>query len=147
MVLKKALDDLWESGKQDFILKMFGPVPQPAPYMQVQPEGFRHDELPEILSDTDVLVAPSVWYETFGFTVLEALSFGVPVIVTDHVGARDVVGQGGLVIPAGDDAALRQTIESLDSERLAAMRQAVCRLPIKTWDQFMDENNTLYEDK
>ena len=31
------------------------------------------------------------WYETFGFTVLEALSYGVPVMVTDSVGAKDIV--------------------------------------------------------
>ena len=29
--------------------------------------------------ETDIMVAPSIWYETFGFTVLEALSYGVPV--------------------------------------------------------------------
>ena len=41
----------------------------------------------------DVLVVPSIWKETFGFVVLEALSYGVPVIVSDNVGAKDVVRQ------------------------------------------------------
>ncbi len=144
-VLKKALDGLWAAGKQDFVLQMFGPVPEPAPYMQVQEEGFTHDQLPQIMADTDVLVAPSVWYETFGFTVPEALSFGVPVIVTEHVGAKDIVGQGGIILPAGSVEALQQAIESLTPEKLETMRQAVQNLHIKTWAEFMDENNTLYE--
>ena len=41
----------------------------------------------------DVLIVPSIWKETFGFVVLEALSYGVPVIVSDNVGAKDIVRQ------------------------------------------------------
>ncbi len=145
-VLKKALDDLWASGKRDFVLKMFGPVPEPAPYLQVQEEGFRYGNLPDIMADTDVLVAPSVWYETFGFTVLEALSFGVPVIITEHVGARDIAGDGGIVLPAGSVDALREAIAGLTPQKLESMRQAVRSLHIKTWTEFLEENQRLYLD-
>ncbi|WP_418895929.1 hypothetical protein [Sellimonas intestinalis] len=30
-------------------------------------------------------------YKTFGFTVLEALSYGVPVLVSENVGAKDLL--------------------------------------------------------
>lgn len=43
-----------------------------------------------VVSSMDVLIIPSLWYETFGFTTLEALSCGVPVIVHDTVGAKDL---------------------------------------------------------
>lgn len=46
-----------------------------------------------VYDNMDVLVVPSIWKETFGFVVLEALSYGVPVIVSDNVGAKDVVRQ------------------------------------------------------
>lgn len=145
-VLKKALDELWTSGKQDFVLRMYGPVPEPAPYMQVQEDGFRYEDLPKIMADTDVLVAPSIWYETFGFTVLEALSFGVPVIVTEHVGARDIMGEGGVVLPAGSAQALKEAIAGLTPEALQTMRKAIAeRLHIKTWAEFMNENYALYK--
>lgn len=145
-VLKKALDRLWAEGKQDFQLNLFTPVPEKVPYMQVRPEGFDQSQLPEILADTDVLVAPSVWYETFGFTVLEALSYGVPVIVTEHMGAKDIVGQGGLVIPAGDADALQNAIESLTPEVLENMRRAVATdVQIKSWADFLEENRRLYQ--
>lgn len=148
LVLKKALDALWESGKRDFVLRMYGPVPEAAPYMQVHEDGFRHADLPKIMADTDVLVAPSVWYETFGFTVLEALSFGVPVVISEHVGARDVAGNGGIVLPAGSAEALREAIEGLTPQSLDAMRQAIRQeVLIKTWEQFVNENYALYEDK
>lgn len=39
----------------------------------------------------DVLVVPSIWKETFSLVTLEALSYGVPVIVSDNVGAQDIV--------------------------------------------------------
>lgn len=47
----------------------------------------------DVYDEMDVLVVPSIWKETFGFVVLEALSYGVPVIVSDNVGAKDVVRQ------------------------------------------------------
>lgn len=39
----------------------------------------------------DVLIVPSIWKETFSLVTLEALSYGVPVIVSDNVGAQDLV--------------------------------------------------------
>ncbi len=39
----------------------------------------------------DVLIVPSIWKETFSLVTLEAISYGVPVIVSNNVGARDIV--------------------------------------------------------
>lgn len=50
-----------------------------------------YDQLEEIFDNTDLLVVPSIWNETFGFIVLEALSYGVPTLVTDKVGSKDIV--------------------------------------------------------
>ncbi len=60
-------------------------------YITHKQEGYPYSQLEEIFDNTDLLIAPSQWYETFGFTVLEALSYGVPVMVTDSVGAKDIV--------------------------------------------------------
>lgn len=145
-VLKKALDELWADGKKVFVLRMYNAVPNPEPYMQVQEEGFNHSELGSIMENTDILVAPSVWYETFGFTVLEALSFGVPVLISDHIGAKDIVGKGGIVLPAGSAGALKQAIADLTPEKLQQMRQAIRQeVAVKTWPTFMEENYKLYQ--
>ncbi len=53
---------------------------------------FSHSESPHVFKKDCLLVIPSICYETFGLVALEALSFGVPVMVSSTVGAKDVVG-------------------------------------------------------
>lgn len=59
------------------------------------------------LRASDLLVLPSR-NDSFGMVVVEALACGVPVLVSDQVGAKDLVvpGETGFVIAAGDRAAL-----------------------------------------
>lgn len=45
----------------------------------------------KIYSSFDVLVVPSLWPETFGFIVPEALSVGTPVICSSLVGSKDYI--------------------------------------------------------
>lgn len=52
---------------------------------------FCHKDIQKILSDADLLIMPSRYYETFAFPVLEALEAGIPVLVSSHVGAKDLV--------------------------------------------------------
>ena len=141
-MLKNALDELWNTGKKNFELKIFSPVKDPAPYMIVKENGFDQNELDQIFSETDVLTAPSVWYETFGFTVLEALSYGVPVIVSDHVGAKDIVGNGGLVLEAGNNKELKKALDETDFSKLRENIKQMASL--KQWKEFVQDNYNLY---
>ena len=78
-------------------------------------------ELRNLYAASDVLVLPSIPTRTFrepwGLVVNEAMNRGLPVIATDAVGAaagglvRD--GRNGLVVPAGDSAALAEAITRL----------------------------------
>lgn len=52
---------------------------------------FHHNELSEVMKTLDVMVVPSYWFETFGFSSLEAVANGVPVLVSNHVGAKDIL--------------------------------------------------------
>ena len=144
-VIKQALDTLWERGNRNFVLKLYSPVKNPSPYMRVQEEGYHYSELPAIFADTDVLLAPSVWYETFGFTVLEALSYSVPVIISKNVGAKDIVGNAGVLVEPGSAESIMQAVESLTEESLEQLRQAAGQVRIKNWTEFVAENNTLYK--
>lgn len=47
--------------------------------------------LTQAYKDMDVLVVPSLWHETFGFVVLEALLQGTPCLVSDTVGSKDLL--------------------------------------------------------
>lgn len=44
-----------------------------------------------VYKNIDVLIVPSLWHETFGFTVLEALSYGDICLVSKNVGAKDLI--------------------------------------------------------
>lgn len=121
-LLKEALDELWQEGQRDFLLHVYAPVLHQERYMTVQ-NGYRYEELPTIFDSTDILVAPSLCYETFGFTVLEALSYGVPVIVSEHVGAKDLLtGNFGVAIPPDKDA-LKQAVVSMMDRKLREQLQ------------------------
>lgn len=50
-----------------------------------------YSDLEKIFKETDLLIVPSRWYETFGFITLEAISYGVPVLLTDKVGSKDIL--------------------------------------------------------
>jgi len=56
---------------------------------------YDNNRIQEVYHDIDVLVVPSIWYETYGFVAHEAISFGVPVIVTKNVGMSYVVSKYG----------------------------------------------------
>lgn len=52
---------------------------------------FDASTIADVYSAMDVLIVPSIWKETFSLVTLEALSYGVPVIVSDNVGAQDII--------------------------------------------------------
>lgn len=86
-----ALDDLWREVPGKFELHIYTNTSVEREYITHKQEGYPYSQLEEIFDNTDLLIVPSQWYETFGFTVLEALSYGVPVMVSDKVGAKDIV--------------------------------------------------------
>ncbi|MCA9990569.1 MAG: glycosyltransferase family 4 protein [Ardenticatenaceae bacterium] len=60
-------------------------------------------------------VVPSVWYEVFGLSALEALQAGLPVVASRMGGLAEVVQheQTGLLVPPGDAPALAAAIRQL----------------------------------
>jgi starch synthase len=78
------------------------------------------------MRDHDVLVLPSI-SEAFGLVVTEALAQGTPVIVTDNVGAGEMITDGihGFVVPIRDAGAIADRLLRLahDRDLLMAMRR------------------------
>ena len=126
-VLKNALDRLWESKSRQFSLNVFFELEEIPSYMNTHGR-YDYSDLEKIFDETDVLVAPSIWYETFGYTVLEALSYGVPVIVSDHVGAKDIIpDKGGIIIENMDEEKLYEIIRGLTSGKLVEMNANIVK--------------------
>lgn len=77
----------------------------------------------------DVLVAPSV-YEPFGNVCLEAMAAGLPVVASAAVGAAELLGEAGLVLPAGSgpEELAGALLRLCDPELRARMGQAARRI-------------------
>lgn len=122
-LLKAALDEI--AKKRDLILNVFFKLEGLPQYIK-QHEKYTYDQLENIFDETDVLVVPSIWYETFGFTVIEALSYGVPVIVSSNVGAKDIIPDGcGMVFQANNLSCIQKTISMLNREYLKKMNRQI----------------------
>lgn len=83
------------------------------------------------------LVFPSLWYETFGLSVYEAMSQGVPVIVSDNTVSAEAVDHGktGLLFRSGDVVDLVAKIRALTDQTTAtrmgrAAYEAYWRAPL-----------------
>ena len=64
--------------------------------------------------------------ETFGFTALESLSFGVPVIVSDTVGAQDILqDKFGIVVKNLTKKNLKEVFDKLTFDDLRQMNEAI----------------------
>lgn len=90
--------------------------------------GFRSD-IPEVLSAIDVLVVPTLFFESASIAAVEAMAMGVPVVASRLGGIPELVidGETGLLVPPGDATALAQALRTLleDPERRRSMgRQA-----------------------
>lgn len=96
-----------------------GPLVSPGVLRDLPPNVRRiptmpHDGISEIMRESDIFVLPSI-EDSYGLVVLEAMASGLPVIVTDHVGASEAIvhGVNGLIVPAGDDGELVSAIQRL----------------------------------
>ncbi|MXP26629.1 glycosyltransferase [Altererythrobacter indicus] len=82
-----------------------------------------HPSLPNtqvraMMAEHDVLVLPSL-SDAFGLVVMEALSQGTPVIVSDNVGAGELLSHGreGFIVPTRDSDRLAEALMQLHMDR------------------------------
>lgn len=88
---------------------------------------YENRDLPNILATLDVLVVPSVWYETFSITIREGFLAGVPVVASRLGAMGEAIEDGvtGLLFEPGDASDLHEKLDRLVRdpglrERLAA---------------------------
>jgi len=81
----------------------------------------QHDQMLETMQSAKVLVFPSLWYETQGLVVIEALARGIPVLVSDTSAARELVQDGvtGLWFKSGNLADLMDKMRVISTPGLA----------------------------
>jgi len=106
------------------------------------------EQLGQVLAETDVLVVPSLWYETSSLVVQEAFAAKVPVIASNLGALAQRVRNGvdGLLVAPGDPGALREAMERVteNPSLLEGWRDKI--LPIKGLKEHVDEILALYEE-
>ncbi|MCX6968776.1 MAG: glycosyltransferase [Verrucomicrobia bacterium] len=89
-------------------------------------EPYTQDTLEDFYSDVDVLLFPSLWKESFGLTVREALLRDIWVISTDCGGPAEDLRDGvnANIVPMGDRGAFRDAVVAIlrQPEWLSAYR-------------------------
>lgn len=84
--------------------------------------GLRKD-IPDIIAQLDIYAQPSL-AEAFSISITEAMSMGVPCVVTDVGGNREIIGSDtcGILVPAKDPDALAEALARLAKNRQLRQR-------------------------
>jgi glycosyltransferase involved in cell wall biosynthesis len=106
--------------------------------------GFVSD-LADFFAGIDVFIMPSR-SEAWGLATLEALAYGVPVIVSDIEGLAEIVTpQCGVLVPSGDPQSLARAISTFDRVGLDARRGAARQRAAEfTVEKMAEETETFY---
>ena len=105
-----------------------------------------HDELWPALANSDIVVVPSIWYETASLIIQEAFAVGVPVVASDIGALQERVrnGEDGLLFPPGDTLALRDILNQLQQkpQLLEELRAGI--KPVRTINEHTNEVLDVY---
>jgi glycosyltransferase involved in cell wall biosynthesis len=98
----------------------------------------RRDDVADLYAVADVVVLPSVW-EARSLTAQEALRAGKPLVASRVGGLPALVGDGAVLVPAGDPVALGTAVRRLlDDPATAAEVAARGRAVAATWPDDAD---------
>lgn len=76
---------------------------------------YEFNDVERVLSDIDIVVVPSIWYENAPLTISTSFAFGIPVITTNIGGMAEMVKDGfnGLTFEVGDPGDLAEKINAV----------------------------------
>lgn len=110
------------------------------------------EERDRILLASKALVVPSLWYENQPYVVMEALSLGVPVVVSDVGALPDMIDQGenGFSYRSEDAESLARLLEAIDrktpSEWIRMKESALRRAQSYDGETFFLQLLDIYKD-
>lgn len=94
----------------------------------------------------DVLLAPSIWPESYGLVTREAIASGCWVVASDRGAVADCVveGRNGYVVDVADEAGLLAALRFIDDNPTVHLRSPDHRIPIRTADQQAEDLAAIY---
>lgn len=99
------------------------------------------EALAALYSAAAVFVFPS-WVEGFGIPLLEAMSYGAPIVASNRGSIPEIAGEAAMLVDADDDAALAQALHRVLAEPAEAHRlrsAGAARVVGFTWRRSAEE--------
>lgn len=106
---------------------------------------YEHHELPNVMSEIDIVVVPSTTLESYGLVVVESMAYGIPVIASDIVGsAYEYIkdGENGFIFSVNRPNTLKLIIEKISKNPslIEEMKKKVYLPPRIEEEAFMVES-------
>lgn len=108
--------------------------------------GYKSEELPGILEGIDVLVIPSIWWETFCLTAREGALAGIPVVGSDLAGIGEAVREGMILgFEKGDVQGLTEQLKKLCEDSELRERMSHKRDLVRSMADCWKETKSIYQ--
>jgi glycosyltransferase involved in cell wall biosynthesis len=110
-----------------------------------------HEDLPDFLAASDVVVLPSV-REQFGQVIVEGMACGLPAIAADAYGPAEIVedGKTGWLVPPDDEealaVALEETVNSPEERRRRGEAAQTAAAESYSWPALAERVSRVYAD-
>lgn len=110
--------------------------------------GYDNAQVPRILSEIDVLIVPSIWYENSPLTIHEAFIARIPVIASNIGGMAEYVHhmENGLLFQVGDHEDLYAKINAFIEDPSLVERLNRNIGPVKTIEENAEELEEIYSE-
>lgn len=110
---------------------------------------YANSNISEILATIDILICPSIGYESYSFVLVEALSNNVPVIASNEGGMKELVKNciNGFTFEVGDFNHLAEIIKYIyqNQEVIKQFKNNLQKYSCQTVEQEMDKYEYIYK--
>lgn len=107
----------------------------------------KQEEMNKVFCDHDLFVFPT-YLDSWAMVVVEAMACGLPVIITENTGAKDVLSKGGgLILKTGNYELLQESIKKIYDNR-AFLKSEGCKAHEQaqffTWVRYYNQIGNIF---